>query len=408
MTMLQETPRFVWSSERDGWRCLYLYDLDGRLIRPLTPDGIEVNALEAVDEEGGWVYYTARTDRARPYDVTLLRVSLEGGAPITLVRGPALHVEFDAARAFFWTMRSGVDVPPVLELRRADGLLVREIWSGASIAERTGWSPPETIRALAADGETELVGLLFKPRDFDSARKYPVVDSLYLGPQTRHVPASMMDRSYGASQALADLGFVVLMVDGRGTPGRGKAFQDAFFGRIGQEEIADHAAVLRQLATDRPWMDLDRVGAFGHSWGGYGALRALLLEPELYDVAVASAPGVDLERFRVAIEPFMGCLPAECPEAYERGSNTRLAERLEGKLLLLHGTSDDDVPFGEMTRLVAAFADAGKPYDLIVFPESHHIIQGPYWWKRVTDYLQEHLGPPRGAELSGQEIAPRG
>lgn len=394
IVLLEDGRRFVWTSERDGWRRLYLYDLDGKLIRPLTASGSEVHRIEVIDEERGWVYYTARIHSERPYDVTLLRAPLDGGEPELLVRGPSFDdIGFDPSREFFWTMRGGIDRPPVVELYRADGSVVRELWSGAEIARGAGWVPPEQVTALAADGETELFGLLFKPRDFDPARQYPVVDYLYLGPHTTHVPRSMLSRTYQAGQGLADLGFVVLLVDPRGTPERGKIFLDAFFGQFGQHEIADHAAVLRQLAAERPYMDLNRVGAFGHSWGGYGALRALLLEPELYRVGVASAPAVDLEQFRVAVEPFMGCLPDECPEAYERGSNTRLVDRLQGKLLLLHGTSDDDVPFGDTLGLIDALIHAGKPYDLVVFPEGHHIIQGPHWWERVTGYLVEHLQP---------------
>jgi dipeptidyl-peptidase 4 len=399
VTLLRDGQRFVWTSERDGWRRLYLYDLDGREVRPLTPAGSEVVALEAVDEEGGWVYYTARVDPERPYDVSLLRARLDGGPPEHLVTDPIVTapafraVGLDPARDFFWTMRGGVDAPPVMELRRADGAHVRELWSGAAVARTMNWTPPEQVRATAVDGETELFGLLFKPRDFDPARSYPVVDYLYLGPHTAHVPRSLFHPSYDESQALADLGFIVLVVDARGTPERGSAFRDAFFGRFGQHEIADHAAVLRRLAAERPYMDLERVGAFGHSWGGYGVLRALLLEPDLYRVGVAGAPAVDLERFRVSVEPFMGCLPADCPEAYEHGSSTRLAEHLQGRLLLLHGTSDDDVPFGDVLRLMDALNRVGKPYDVVVFPEGNHIIQGSYWWQRVTGYLREHLRP---------------
>jgi dipeptidyl-peptidase 4 len=390
---LQDGRRFVWTSERDGWRRLYLYDLDGTLVRPLTPAGSEVDRLEAVDEERGLVYYTARVDPHRPYDVALLRAPLRGGAPERLLTGPAFYeIEFDPSLDFFWTMRAGLDAPPVFELRKADGAEARELWSGAQIVRELGWTLPEEVRATAADGETELFGLLFKPRDFDPTRKYPIVDHIYLGPHTAHVPRSLVSLTYFESQDLANLGFLVLVVDARGTPERGRAFQDAFFGQFGQHEIADHAAVLRHLAAERPYIDLERVGAIGHSWGGYGVLRALLLEPELYRVGVAIAAAVDLEHFRVSIEPFMGCLPADCPEAYELGSSTRLADRLQGRLLLVHGTSDDDVPFGDAVRMMGALNRASRPYDVVIFPEADHAIGEPYAWERVRSYLREHLG----------------
>ncbi len=394
MIPLNDGERFIWTSDHDGWRRLYLYDLDGTLIRPLTAPGSEVYQLEAVDEEHGWVYYLAAVDPERPYDVSLLRAPLNGGSPERIIAGPTFdRLEFSPTREFFWTMRGGAALPPVIEVRAADGALVREIWSGAEIARAAGWAPPEQFKARAADGKTELHGLIFRPSNFDSKLRYPVVDHLYLGAFMTQVPRSILSLTYWESQQLADLGFLVFVVDARGTPGRGKAFQDAFHGQIGQHEIADHAAVLKELAADRPYIDLDRVGAFGHSWGGYGALRAVLQEPDLYRVAVASAPAVDLEDFRVAIEPYMGCLPVDCPEAYERGSNTRIADKLKGKLLLLHGTRDDDVPFGDVLGLIDALIRAGKPYDLVVFPEGNHIIQGPYWWDRVTAYFKEHLKP---------------
>lgn len=395
VTPLADGRRFVWTSEREGWRRLYLYDFSGKLLRPLTPAGSEVRRLEAVDEARGLVYYTARVDSARPYDLSLMRVSLQGGAPKRLVTGPVFgHLELGPKRDFFVDERDGIDLPPVLELRRADGKLVRELWSGEPIARREGWEPPEQVTEKAADGTTDLYGVLFRPRSFDPGSRYPVVEEIYLGPQTSNVPRSLLWQSYAMCQALADQGYVVVVLDARGTPDRGRAFQDAFYGEFGQHEIADHVAFLKELAADRPYMDLDRVGVIGHSWGGYGVLRAMLQAPELYRVGVASSPGVDLDGFRVSIEPFMGCLPASCPDAYRAGASTALVGRLRGHLLLMHGTGDEDVPFGQTVHLVSALEKAGKPYDLAIFPGAGHMImQSRYWWPRLTGYLREHLRP---------------
>ncbi|HEX2165259.1 MAG TPA: alpha/beta fold hydrolase [Thermoanaerobaculia bacterium] len=395
---LGDGERLVWTSERDGWRRLYLYDLAGRLLAPLTPEGSEIVRLEAVDEEGGWLYYTARPDPRRPYDQALLRVRLDGGSPQRLVDGPFFdEVSFAPGGGSFWVLRSGRRELPVAELRRASGELVRAFWSpDPRLVERARLPAPEEFVVAAADGETPLHGLLYTPRDFDPRRRYPVIDHLYAGPHTIHVPRTMRERLFWAAQDLADQGYVVVLVDARGTPGRGKAFQDATHGRIGEIEIADHAAAIRGLAAERPFMDLDRVGVVGHSWGGYFAIRALLLEPSLFRAAVATAPAVDLDRFRVAIEPYMGCLPAACPEAYARGSNTALAERLEGALLLLHGTADDDVPLGETMAMIAALVRAGKPYDLALFPGAHHVPQmehGPFWRRMTWRHLAAHLRP---------------
>jgi len=387
--------RFVWISERDGWTRVYLYGANGELLRPLSPEGTEVGSVPGIDTEGEWLYFTARIHPERPYDETLMRVPLSGGEPHALVAGPFFDpIEFDPDFEHFWTMRMGADMPPVLELFRSDGTRVRELRSSAEVARGAGWRPPETFTTKAADGVTDLHGALFTPAGFDLSRRYPVIEDIYLGPFTSSV-SRWPDRNL---QALADVGFVVVTVDARNTTGRGREFGDAFYGEYGQHEIADHAAVLRQLGQEHPYMDLGRVGVNGFSWGGYGVLRAMLLEPDLYRVGVAGAPAVDLEHFRVSIEPYLGCFLQDCPVAFERASSTALADHLDGKLLIMHGTSDDDVPFQETIRLITALTEAGKEYDLAVYPEGNHGIgwrtHQRYYWERMTGYFLEHLGRP--------------
>jgi dipeptidyl aminopeptidase/acylaminoacyl peptidase len=387
--------RFLWTSERDGWRRLYLYDFDGSLVRPLSPEGVEIVSVVAVDSAGEQVFFTALADRDSPYDQTLMRVPLSGGDAETVAAGPHFdEIRFDGAYRHFWALRMDADLPPVLELYRSDGSLVQEVWSTAGTASEMRWRPPQKFMAKAADGTTELHGLLYTPSGFDPSRSYPVIEHIYLGPFTHSVPQWPDARR----QALADLGFVVVTVDARNTRGRGREFGDAFYGQYGQHEIADHAAVLRQLGRQHPYLDLSRVGVYGFSWGGYGVLRAMLLEPDLYLVGVAGAPAVDLEHFRVSIEPYLGCFPVDCPEVYERASNSPAAHRLSGKLLLMHGTSDDDVPFAETIRIIRALMEAGKPYDLAVYPEGNHGIgwrsHERYFWEQMTGYFLEHLGAP--------------
>jgi dipeptidyl aminopeptidase/acylaminoacyl peptidase len=199
--------------------------------------------------------------------------------------------------------------------------------------------------------------------------------------------------SFWRNQWLADHGFVVITLDGRGTPGRGKAFQDFVYGRFGTFEIADHAAALEQIAHQHPYMDMDRVGIFGHSWGGYFVLRALMSRPDLFKAGVASAPVVDPIDMRVSLEPYMGCLPKDCPSAYAAGSVTDRAEEIGGKLLLIHGTADDAAPIGESMKLAGAMISAGRPFDFIPMPEANHtsIFRGSYWNDRVLEYFLEHL-----------------
>ncbi|HUF90339.1 MAG TPA: alpha/beta fold hydrolase [Gemmatimonadota bacterium] len=390
--------RLLWTSDRDGIRRLYLYAADGTLLRTLTPDSLLVRRVEAVNEDDGWAYFVASNPRASdPYRLSLYRVGLDGGAPAKLLEAADIvDVRLTRSGDFLTLSRADMDLPPRMELRRSDGTLVRTLWAAEMpLLDEVGWTPPEPFEATAADGVTEIHGLLIRPTHFDPERRYPVIEHIYAGPQTTHRPVSLAYRDLWINQWLAEHGFVVVVIDGRGTPGRGKAFQDVVHGRFGQFEIEDHAAALRQAAASRPYMNLERVGIYGHSWGGYFATRALLTHPELYRVAVALAPAVDLSRMRVPAEAFMGCLPETCPEAYAAGDNTALAHALEGRLLMMHGSHDTHIPFAEPMRMVDALRRAGKPYDLLVFPGANHIsfLFDLYPFFRTRDYFVEHLRP---------------
>lgn len=198
------------------------------------------------------------------------------------------------------------------------------------------------------------------------------------------------------AQSLTQLGFVVYIVDARGTPGRGKAFQDQTYMNVGKIEVPDHVAALRQLAATRPYMDTTRVGITGYSWGGYFTIRALLTAPDVFKVGVAGAPVVDFIAHHGPIEPYVGT-PESNPDGYEQGSNVRLANRLQGRLLMTIGTTDVNVTFNHTMRLADAFIKAGKFFDLIVFPEQTHGLAPPvmaYYTEARNRYLLEHLGPP--------------
>jgi dipeptidyl aminopeptidase/acylaminoacyl peptidase len=265
--------------------------------------------------------------------------------------------------------------------------------SDASGLSAIDWHPPEEFTVKAADGITDLYGVLYRPHDFDPAKRYPVVDNIYNGPQTTWVPRTFANGVGIGAQAMAQLGFVVFVVDGRGTPERGKAFQDVVYGNFGRNEIPDHVAALRALAKDRPYLDLTRVGVTGGSFGGYMTIRAMLLAPEVYHVGVARAPVVDL--YDANVERYMG-LPQEHRDAYEYGSSLRLAGNLRGKLLLIHGSNDINATFSATMKLVEAFARAGRPYDLIILPEQDHALNGvsaAYSSAATNRYLVEHLKP---------------
>jgi dipeptidyl aminopeptidase/acylaminoacyl peptidase len=399
-TMLEDGKRFIWMSERDGWNHLFLYNVDGTLVRRLTEGRFPVLQVVAVDEKAGWIYFTAHAEE-RLYDTHLYRVNFDGREFKRLTDTIGHHeIDFAPSKQFFVDTHSSIGRLPAVELRSAAGKLLQRV-SEAQIECLKGlkWTQPEGFQVKAADNKAELYGVLYKPYDFDDQKRYPVVDFIYGGPQTTVVPRTFADRRGVRPQALAQLGFITFVVDARGTPERGKEFQDVAYGNIGRNEIPDHVAVLKQLAEERPYMDLRRVGILGHSYGGYFALRAMVMAPDIYHVGISSAPVADLaETPANGIEPYLG-LPQNNKEAYEYCANTRLAANLRGKLLLMIGTSDDDVRFSSAMKMVEALVRAGKPYDLIVLPEQPHSLANmdpsvySYWQERVRAYLEEHLKP---------------
>ena len=390
LMLLEDGEKFIWLSERDGWNHVYLYGLDGTLIRRLTKGPFPVVRVVSVDEVAGWVYFTAQADKERIYDTHLYRVTLDGKGFTSLTEAKGQHeIQFAPTKEFFLDTHSTTSRPPVVEMKRSDGMLLKTV-SKANIdaLSELRWSPPEEFVVKAADGKTDLYGILYKPYDFDPNKKYPVIEYIDAAPGRSWVPRTFFPNFYIDMQALAQLGFIAFIVDGRGTGGRGREFQDVLYGNIGRYEIPDHVGTLRQLAEERPYMDLSRVGIRGYSYGGYMAVRAMLVAPEAYHVGVASAAISDMSEHRGF---YMS--PQENREAYEYASNLRLAGNLKGKLLLIHGTSDSLVPFSHTMKMVEALDRAGKPYDLVVLPERGHLEPEVYSGEYIHQYFQEHLKP---------------
>jgi dipeptidyl aminopeptidase/acylaminoacyl peptidase len=407
-TPLSDNRRFLWLSERDGWNQIYLYDLDGALIRKLTVDHRPVERIVAIDERGGWVYYTAHGAEGRPYDLHLYRVKLEGGEATRLTEAPGQHdqsiyfsyigigegegIRFSPSRQFFLDSHSDVNRPSRTEVRRADGKLIEVLAKANSDPVKAlRQHPPEEFTAKAADNQTDLYGIVYKPYDFDATKKYPVLDQIYAGFQTTWVSRTFAGEMGAQAQAFANLGFIVFCVDARGTPDRGKEFQDVVFRNVGRNEIPDHVTVLKQLAKARPYMDMARVGVFGGSFGGYYTIRAMLQAPEVFQVGVALAPITDFRQAGVGALMLLGA-PEDNKEAYEFASNLRMAGRLKGHLLLIHGTSDVNVPFAATMQMIDALERAGKPYDLVVLPDQGHVPTA-YYEEALKGYLVEHLNP---------------
>jgi len=270
--------------------------------------------------------------------------------------------------------------------------LVRKIWKvNANRLKEINWRPPEEFTVKAADGKTDLYGIMFKPSDFDPERKYPVVDFF----DDEGLWGLMHFTSWPYLQALSEMGFIVFMLNERGMAGRNKAFLDSRYRNIGRFEIPDHVTALEQLARQRPYLDTERVGVCGGSRGGYMVLRAMLTAPDVYKVGVADSPDVDLlHDDHFYFEPAMG-LPSDNPEGYEYASNVRLAKNLKGKLQIMVGTGDYGIYPGTMA-MIAALVEERKPHDLVVLPNQPHQFTGAageFARDSNTRYLIQHLRP---------------
>ncbi|MGA8112177.1 MAG: DPP IV N-terminal domain-containing protein [Actinocatenispora sp.] len=387
----------LWFSQRDGWGHLYRYDLrTGELLGQVTSGQWVVRQILRVDEAARVVYFTATglVDED-PYRRTVCRVGLDGSGFATVTDDELDHVvTMPDDQAYFLDSASTVDTPPVTTVRDWSGRVLVEL-ERADISKlaATGWTPPERFRVTAADGVTDIYGVLYRPRGFDPTRRYPVVDNPYPGPQTNRVAPCFDPGGMGLdAEPLAALGFVVVAVDGRGTPGRSRSFHDASYGHLADAGcLADHVAALEQLARTRPWMDLDRVGVFGHSGGGFAAVRAMLDFPETYKVGAALSGSHDARYFNLGfVETYDG---ADNPDAWARASNVDIADRLAGTLLLVHGEMDDQVHPHHTLRLAERLVAADKDFELLIVPGAEHMFLDclAYVRKRCWDFLVREL-----------------
>ncbi|WP_233602175.1 DPP IV N-terminal domain-containing protein [Corallococcus sp. CA047B] len=396
---LPDRQHFLWMSERDGWRHVYLYDYSGRLVRQVTRGPFPVHGVVGVAPKGDALYVMASAERESPYERVLYRTALKGGDLKRLSPEPGTHrVVMSPSTRYFVDGHSTREQPRVWDVTSTDGKQsFRYAKADASALAELHYTPPEALTVKAADGTTQLYGVLFKPWDFDPKKRYPVIDVIYAGPFITVVPWGYVGGGESLiAQSLAQLGFVVMVLDARGTPGRSKAFQDVNYGRVGQTEIPDHVAALKQAGTSRPYMDLERVGIYGHSWGGYFALRGMLTAPAFFKAGYAGAPGALTEE-AIINEPNMGLL-TENPEGYAAGANEALAGKLQGALKLMHGTSDVNATLSTTMRMAHALVRANKHFDLLIMPGEGHNPNGPasrYYMDDVRRFFLRELGAPR-------------
>jgi dipeptidyl-peptidase 4 len=385
----------LWYSQRDGWGHLYRYDLrTGELLGQVTSGQWAVRQILRVDEGERVVYFTASGLAGEdPYRRTVCRVGLDGSGFAKVTDDELDHVvTLSPDGEYFIDSASTVSIAPVTSVRDWSGRVLAEL-ERADISKltATGWTAPERFCVKAADGQTDIYGVICRPRGFDPAKRYPVVDHPYPGPQVNRVDPCFDPGGMGMdADPIAALGFVVVAVDGRGTPGRSKAFHD--YGHLADCGcLEDHVAALRQLAQTRPWMDLDRVGMIGHSGGGYTTARALLNFPEMYKVGVAMSGPHDPRYFSLGfVEAYDG---ADSPEVWASSSNVDIADRLDGKLLLIHGEMDDKVHPDHALRLADRLIAAGKDFELLIVPGAEHMFIDclAYVRTRCWDFLVREL-----------------
>jgi dipeptidyl aminopeptidase/acylaminoacyl peptidase len=410
----------LWYSERDGWGHLYLYDVQtGRLKRQLTRGSWVVTDLLRVDEKSRTAYFVAvgRQPGLNVYYRHLYSVSLNGGEPRLLTPENADHTFANDAFGeepggslspdgrYVIDTFSTVQEPDKTVLRSIDGHVVAHVVDAdTSALIASGWHAPEPFIVKADDGKTDLYGVMIKPRHFDPAKKYPVIEVTYPGAWARYVPIAFRDSLYGwgieNAYAFAELGAVVVSLDGRGSGFRSRAFFDAFRDEDDATGAADHVAAIRALAARRPFMDLARVGVTGHSSGGDGSLRAQLLYPSFYKVCVSREGPADFLQMPldVATERVFG-VPSDpaTRDYYRRISTANLVDRLndQNQLLLTYGGADTQVPLQQAFTLFAALQRANKSYDLIIIPDGDHWgSEEPYTMTRVLRYFAAHLGGP--------------
>lgn len=389
-----------WQSERDGIARLYRYDnKTGACLGPITPEDLIVQKLMEVDEKERTIYFMANQvgDFSDPYYHALCRVNFDGSGFCLLTPEDGEH-SVQMLNTCFADTWSRVDKPPVTVLRDRAGKLLTEVaQADISALLDAGYVMPQRFCLKATDGVTDLYGILIRPADFDPQKTYPFIDYIYGGMQIYNVPkaftwsAANGREMFGGLEEFAQLGMAGIILDGLGTPGRGRAIHDVSYENIhGCAGLADHVHAMEQLKALFPFLDTDRAGIWGNSGGGCATSRAMLEYPGVYKVGVASAGNHDQRMYENTwTERYYGLYNEEI---YLRGDNTALAGRLEGKLLLACGMLDDNVPMAQTVRLIDALQQADKDFEFILLPRlNHNVPADPYFIRRKLDFFTRHL-----------------
>lgn len=413
--VLHTSNEVLWFSERDDWGHLYLCDLaTGAVKNQITKGEGRVLQVQHVNQANRVIYFIGSNQEGDPYFHYLYSINMDGSNARNLTPENANHsVNWSVSKKYFMDSYSTPTTPPVTVVRDMNGEVVMKLLEGdISKLVESGWVAPVPFTVKARDEKTELYGLMYKPSNFDGSKKYPVLNYLYPGPQSGSVGSRSFNPSRGDKQSLAELGFIVVEVDAMGTPGRSKSFHDIYYGNMGDNGLPDQITAIKQLAAQNNWMDLERVGIWGHSGGGFASTAGILRYPDFYKVAVSGAGNHDNRNYEDDWgEKWQGLLvdnvvPAEGEEKrvdleiqkspvktnYDNQANQLLAANLKGKLLIAHGMMDGNVPPTNTLLVVDALIAADKDFDMLVLPNAGHGFgNGRYFMKKRWDYFVRHL-----------------
>ena len=402
---LPSTNEFLWFSERDNWGHLYLYDLiSGELKHQITKGDWAVQQVLKIDEEKRQIIFTAGgKEEGNPYHRYVYRIGFDGNNLVNLTPNKGDHsISPNTDWTYFVDTYSSTDTPPVSVIRNAEGAIVIELeTTDITDLKANGWQQPIEFITKARDNETDLYGIMYLPSHYNENKKYPVLNYIYPGPQAGSVGNYSWRATRRDNQALAELGFVVVAVDAMGTPKRSKSFHDAYYGNLGDNGLPDNITTIKQLAERYKGMDIERVGIWGHSGGGFASTGALLRYPDFYDVAVSGAGNHDNRNYEADWgEKWHGLLENNELEGegdgttnYDSQANQLLVNNLKGKLLITHGSMDNNVPPSNTMLVVEALIKANKDFDFILFPNKRHGYgdMTNYMTRRKWDYFVKHL-----------------
>jgi len=409
---LPESNEFIWYTERSGWGHLYLYDLaTGKLKNPISSGDWVVTQVLRVDEKARQIWFVAvgREQGEDPYFAHFYRVGFDGKSLTPLTPESGNHeISMSDSGKYFLDSYSKPDVPPVTVLRDNTGKTIATV-EKADISKllATGWKPPMPIKVKARDGQTDLYGLMFTPTNLDKSKKYPIINYIYPGPQGGSVGTRSFSAARQDSAALAELGFIVVAIDGMGNPLRSKAFHDKWYANMGDNTLPDQMAGMKELAQRFPFIDIDRVGIWGHSGGGNATADAMFRYPDFFKVGIAESGNHDNREYEDDWgERYQGLevKNANGISNYDDQANQNLAKNLRGHLLLAHGTIDDNVPPYSTLLVVDALIKANKDFDLLLLPNQRHGYgsMSNYMTRRRWDYFVRWLlnaEPPKEYEL---------